>query len=377
MTDMHTRFAMVLLPAVLIFGGCVHTQTAGEIPAAQTKSRLDVPVSQPWSITHTTLPDGRVLLATASHNKDYLEIYELSRDRKLTRLAHEGGTGYHPDGLRWADTDRLYVCGEGTSTVQRWAFDEKGLRKESSQVVPYAPIHLWPGDLDGDGWTDLLVSPYSGNKLTLMWGNGDNKEFTFQEIQAGKTPQYARIVDWNGDGKPDVIWSDYYDGSVQWAKNEGERKFAVAQLQPPGKGTPRQVEVGDMDGDGIPDVIMALETGKAARILLNDGKGGVKGQLEIPAPVYGYSGVGYAKIDGEPLLSLSTNGTVYLVKPKDRHNLKSGWEFRSIKAGDIPQDMQFVDLDKDGQLDLLFVNLPDTKAQIYFGPVWERAEQVK
>jgi hypothetical protein len=369
---------MLILPVLLTIGGCAHTQDAGERSSAQAISSLDMPISQPWAITHTTLPDGRVLLAAASHNKNYLEIYELSKDRKLTRLAHEEGTGYHPDGLRWADTDKLYVCGEGTSTIQRWAFDEKGLRKESSQAVSYPPIHLWPSDLDGDGRTDLLVSPYSGNKLTLMWGNGDNKEFTPQEIQAGKTPQYARIVDWNGDGKLDIIWSDYYDGSVQWAKNEGNRKFTVmSSLQPPGKGTPRQVEVGDMDGDGAPDVIMALETGMAARILLNDGKGGVRDRIEIPAPVYGYSGVGYAKIDGEPLLSLSTNGTVYLVKPKDRHNLKSGWEFRSLKAGDIPQDMQFVDLDKDGQLDLMFVNLPDIRAQIYFGPVWEQAEPVK
>lgn len=374
---MFIKLAMVLLPAILIFGGCAHQQTAAERSTGEAASSLDIPVSHPWSITHTTLSDGRVLLATASHNKDYLEIYELTRERKLTRLAHEEGTGYHPDGLRWADTDRLYVCGEGTSTIQRWTFDEKGLRRTSSQRVPYPPINLWPGDLDGDGRTDLLISPYSGKKLTLMWGNGDNEEFTIQEIQAGKTPQYARIVDWNGDGKLDIIWSDYYDGSIQWAKNEGNRKFTVAQLQSPGKGTPRQVEVGDMDGDSIPDVIMALETGKTARILLNDGKGGVRDRIEIPAPAYGYSGVGYAMIDSEPLLSLSTNGTVYLVKPKDKHNLKNGWEFRSLKAGDIPQDMQFVDLDKDGKLDLMFVNLPDTKAQIYFGPLWEQAEPVK
>lgn len=374
---MFIRLAIVLLPTILMIGGCIHTQEIRENTPTQRPSSLDIPVSLPWAITHTTLADGRVLLATASHNKNYLEIYELSRDRKLTKLAHEEGTGYHPDGLRWVDMDRLYVCGEGTSTIQRWSFDEKGLRKIASQAASYPPINLWPGDLDGDGRTDILVSPYSGNKLVLMWGSSDDGKFVSQEIQAGKTPQYARIVDWNGDGKLDIIWSDYYDGSVQWAKNEGNRKFTVHQLQPPGRGTPRQVEVGDMDGDSIPDLIMALETGKAARILVNDGKGGVRDRIEIPAPVYGYSGVGYAKIDGEPLLSLSTNGTVYLAKPKDSHNLKGGWEFRSLKAGDIPQDMQFVDLDKDGQLDLMFVNLPDTKAQIYFGPIWEQAEPVK
>ncbi|MBZ0104744.1 MAG: VCBS repeat-containing protein [Sulfuricella denitrificans] len=373
MTTRLTRYS-ALLALLPLLAGCLQATVPAKLAEPEGPATREIQIDAPWSASAIVTPAGETLIAAISHRDNYLEIWQLTPDRKLVRLAQNEATNYHPDSVRWASPTELYVAAEGTSKVQRWSFNDKKLGLAQIISADHPPIALTLGDLDQDGQLDVISGPYIGDTLTIFWGQADG-QFKTQYLAGDKVPQYARIVDWDGDGKPDLIWSEYDAGSIRFARNLGQRKFELSLLQKAGPGKTRQLAAGDLDNDGHPDLVVALETGKAARILFNDGKGGVRDTLEIPAPLYGYSAVAIGHEHGQPLLALSENGRVVLARPKDGKPHEA-WERRGLSTGALPLDMQFIDLDRDGHLDLLVANSADTTVQLIFGPLWENAKPI-
>jgi hypothetical protein len=47
------------------------------------------------------------------------------------------------------------------------------------------------------------------------------------------------------------------------------------------------------------------------------------------------------------------------------------WNLKELTAGSLPRDLQFVDIDQDGYLDLLFVNVAGSTMGIHYGPLYD------
>lgn len=367
------KFATLLAISPLL-GACAQAPTtlippspSGPVPVIR-----EIEINAPWSASAIVTPTGETLIAAISHRENYLEIWQLTPERKLVQIAHDKSTDYHPDSVRWASPTELFVAAEGTSKIQRWKFSDKQLKLVDVIPVNDPPVALTLADIDQDGYLDVLSGPYAGKTVTVLWGQADGK-FRQEYLSGDRTPQYLRVADWNGDGKMDIVWSEYDAGSVRYARNTGKHTFDVSVLQKAGPGKARQLDVGDLDMDGHPDLVMSLESGKAARILFNDGKGGIRDSVEIHAPLYGYSGVAIGHVQGQPLLALSENGRIVLARPKDG-NARGTWELRGLPAGELPLDLQFIDLDRDGHLDLLVANSAGTTVKLIFGPLWDNAK---
>ena len=75
-----------------------------------------------------------------------------------------------------------------------------------------APSRVATGDLDGDGISDIAVTNYKSNGVTVFFMNNGNVRSTYT-IPAGKAPDGVAIADLDGDGKGDLVVSnsgDYY-----------------------------------------------------------------------------------------------------------------------------------------------------------------------
>lgn len=356
----------------LLLAGCATSPQTDAPPAPRLpQGALEIPIEKPWAVHAMVTPQGEVRIAANSHVDNVLEIWGLTAQRAPELLARDGRVGFHPDGLRWINDAELAVAAEGRGELQRWRYADRKLDLMQSVRVKSPPMDVTPVDLDQDGQLDYVLGPYAGREVMLLWGQPDGP-LRATQLPADMTPSYPRLLDWDQDGRMDIAWSDRDAGSVRIARNLGKQAFDVKVLRAAGPGAPRQVTAGDIDGDGYPDLVMSMEAGKSARLLFNDRKGGIASEVEIPAPISGYSAAAIARSDGAPLLALSEEGMIVLARP-GAQGVQGPWELRRLPAGSLPLDLQFIDLDRDGHLDLVFANSGGSTLQVFFGPLWKIA----
>ncbi len=334
------------------------------------------PVIRAWAATALPKPDGS-LIAAASHIDGYFALWHLNRDRKVELAASYPDVGFHPDGVRWADLDgdgrqELIIIVEGINEIQFWdvSDDGKSIKKLGGVPSNHAPRDAVSADLDQDGIADIIAGPYRANEISILWGKG-GYQYDYQLLPTPTTSSHPRIVDWDKDGRLDVVWADWLGGSIRFARNLGGRQFEITELQPPGPGTPRQIALADMNGDGHVDLASTKETGKLAVVLYNDGHGKVASVDEVPAPTWGYSHI--AAIGGEqPMLALTETHRVMLARKID-----GTWQFRQLSTETgTPRNPEFVDADADGHVDLLVANSTRDDVDLFFGPLWENSQEV-
>ena len=197
-------------------------------------------------------------------------------------------------------------------------------------------------DLDRDGYEDIVsvhesdtaydsavtdsdfVPPPEGH-VRIAFGSADPDlwfNITIAEGTDAPAPEDAAIGDLNGDGYPDVIVAAelshliYLQNPGAGARSEPWRRLILPMTQ--GRGSYIRVFMADFDGDGIPEVTAA-----------NKGA-----QRPGPEDFARSTPVSIFKLDGDPLLG-------------------SSWREIELGRYSVPQNAEPVDIDGDGDLDIL------------------------
>jgi hypothetical protein len=205
-----------------------------------------------------------------------------------------------------------YYRGHGDGTFER-------VYGEVPDTEANAVAHA---DVDADGDLDVLVAGGGQDRLLLNDGAGGFTDVTAQRLPVeGVTGQDAEFVDVDADGDPDLVIG-YEGGHGLWINTRdsatGEAVFVdetAARLPDPGNVEARKVTPVDLDADGDLDLYFSHVgwEGRAPQdhLYLNDGTGH-------------FSDVTAERLPAESLTSV---------------------------------DAKFADLDGDGDLDLVQVNL--------------------
>ncbi len=182
-----------------------------------------------------------------------------------------------PSALAVADVNKdgkadLVYNAEGTLVVNLSQGNSTFAAAESYEGAGYSDLVV--GDLDGDGWPDVL-SPGSDNENVVLAYALNNKDGTFGAFQTivelSDTGTRQALADFNGDGKLDIA---NLGSSVTILLNAGNASF-------PGSGTSYgestsaawaacfgsddvvDFAVGDVNGDGLPNIVVVV-TGQSA-----------------------------------------------------------------------------------------------------------------
>jgi hypothetical protein len=181
----------------------------------------------------------------------------------------------HPD-IVWRNTSTgevyvYYLGGAGGNTVL------------SGGGIPGAPT-VWTiagvADFDGDGHPDILWHNSSTGEVFVyyMGGTGGRTVLSGSAITGAPTVwTIAGVADFNGDGTPDILWHNTSTGEnyVYYLGGTGGRTLLSAAGVP---GAPTVWTVGsvaDMNGDGHPDIVWSNTSTGEAYIYYMGGPGGV------------------------------------------------------------------------------------------------------
>ncbi|NLX23503.1 MAG: VCBS repeat-containing protein [Phycisphaerae bacterium] len=120
------------------------------------------------------------------------------------------------------------------------------------------------GDLNGDGWPDLVIDQSTG-KVTILRNDGTGVFSVARNLNAGTNHLLSdvRIADVNGDGAADVLVADNGDifntedfGQALVYLNRGDGGFGSPMRLAAGW-YPTSIAVTDLDGDGLLDLVVA------------------------------------------------------------------------------------------------------------------------
>jgi hypothetical protein len=141
--------------------------------------------------------------------------------------------------------------------------------------LPYLGFNsIAAGDVNNDGWTDLLATQgfsFSGELYVML--NNQKGGFTLTTtINDAAEPGGATLTDLNGDGNLDAVVDELINGTAHVYLGDGKGGFRSGQqnIRFPLVDVDTPV-IGDVNGDGIADLLLAGNGGIG--IALGTGKG--------------------------------------------------------------------------------------------------------
>ncbi|GAA4379456.1 FG-GAP-like repeat-containing protein [Hymenobacter koreensis] len=242
-----------------------------------------------------------------------------------------------PFAFRPGETVQLTVTrgatGAGGALAQPWVQQftaavsgtGRGTFGGGSEVFRTDVVDAATGDVDGDGDLDLVVASRFSNGVIVVLNGGDasgSGPGTFSgaphNVAVGTAPERVELADVDGDGDLDLLTANGVSNTVSVHLNGGDAsgsntgRFAYSHAVAVGT-EPRGLAVGDVDGDGDLDLATANLLDHTVSIRLNGGDATGSGS------------------------GLFSNGT-------------------DVRVGNGPSGVALVDVDGDGDLDLVSAN---------------------
>jgi Ca2+-binding RTX toxin-like protein len=183
-----------------------------------------------------------------------------------------------------------------------------------------APIDNVAADFNGDGNPDVAYTNFNGNEILVQLGNGDGTFVPAPTIPGHDVAYAITAGDLNSDGNVDIVHTNYI-GTVSVNLGNGDGTFQAATEYAVGTELGSAV-VDDVDGDGVLDIAYTNYAASALSILLGNGDGTFQSALNFATgglnpswmALADYNGDGQLDVaisnDGSQTLSILLNTTV-------------------------------------------------------------------
>ncbi len=222
--------------------------------------------------------DGRLDLVASASRESILLVYPGNGDGSFAQSSPPlalRGLPLHVaiadvNGDTWAD---LIAAREPDSVSVLLGRGDMTFAPEVALAAGGFPRTASVGDLNDDGFQDLVIAIPSLDSLTMLLGRGDGTFAQGTPVATGIFPTEVAIADIDGDSRPDLaVACGGIGASVQLGNGDGT--FAAPVLLQTGN-EPQSIVVEDLNEDGRLDVAIAksLALGEPISVFLGNGDG--------------------------------------------------------------------------------------------------------
>ena len=247
----------------------------------------------------------------------------------------------------------------GSSGVTYTEFTSANL-PASAQAADGASVDAKFGDLDSDGDLDIVVARERMSNLILL--NDGTGQFTDVSsrfpVSLLRDSEDVALADFDGDSDLDILIVSEDDQTNEFYLNDGLGFFVDATSNIPVTGISNGLDVGDIDNDGDLDVVIG-NNGQDV-ILINDGTANFTNETATRLPIRtdATQDVEFGDVDGDGDLDIIAG-----IEGQNRLYLNDGLGVFTDATANLPQfndetrEADFGDIDGDGDLDLVFGNV--------------------
>jgi hypothetical protein len=233
----------------------------------------------------------------------------------LPATSHVNGQGYRLARIVPSTSKQqiVFTVGDGTWYVQVPDDPKAGVWASVRIASGTSEDLLAVGDIDGDGFDDVVASDGTTGKTIYWYQNPGNGGTNWIRRNVGDVTDWAdraELVDVNGDGRPDIIVSaenGSASGAVtSWFQSPPDpttlawTKHAVAT-----QGSTNSMSAADMDGDGSVEVVTGEHRGELRiRIWKSTDKGLTWSDTLVDAGKESHLGARLVDLDGDGALDI-------------------------------------------------------------------------
>ncbi|MEH1055731.1 LamG-like jellyroll fold domain-containing protein [Micromonospora sp. CPCC 206171] len=250
------------------------------------------PVAMPVSTVTVTGPTGEQLSYSYDVVNGNRMVAQTDALGNTTKFGYDvGGFGnltYDPNGV-WTqelqdvrgNTKQVITCQD--QSANKCSSVHYSYYANSADPLDWstAQLPVMFSDFDGDGYPDIVYREATDNSIQMVRSNGSGGWLTSIPTKIGTSIASANLIvgskDFNGDGKPDILWRSSTDSNMYLLAGNGKGGWVTGssvKIGPAVGSANLMVMSRDFSGDGKPDLIFRSSVDNNLYMLKGNGTGG-------------------------------------------------------------------------------------------------------